>query len=73
MLPTPGDHVSLNAVRVVWDDVGYGVDRHTRGFEALLKMMRFAKEEEEARDRARRRDEEDLQRKKRAVDVSPDL
>ena len=33
----------------------------------------FAKEEEEARARARRRDEEDLQRKKRAVDVSPDL
>ncbi len=33
----------------------------------------FAKEEEEARARARRREAEDVQRKKRAVDVSPEL
>ena len=34
---------------------------------------RFAKEEEEVRAEARRREAEDLDRKKRAVDVSPDL
>jgi hypothetical protein len=34
---------------------------------------KFAKEEEESRDGARRREAEDVQRKKRAVDVSTDF
>lgn len=40
---------------------------------SLENEERFAKEEEESRDEARRREAEDVQRKKRAVDVSPDL
>ena len=37
------------------------------------RQERFANEEEEARAEARIREAEDVQRKKRAVDVSPDL
>ena len=37
------------------------------------RQERFAKEEEEAGDRARRRESEDRKRKKRAVDLAPDL
>ncbi len=37
------------------------------------RQERFARDEEDARADARRREEEDLQRKKRAVDISPDL
>ena len=40
---------------------------------SLQREERFAKEEEDARAEARRREAEDVQRKKRAVDVSPDL
>jgi len=40
---------------------------------SLKNDERFAKEEEESRDEARRREAEDVQRKKRAVDVSPGL
>ena len=40
---------------------------------SLENEERFAKEEEESRDEARRREAEDVQRKKRAVDVSPGL
>jgi membrane protein involved in colicin uptake len=40
---------------------------------SLEREEMFAKEEEESRNEARRREAEDVQRKKRAVDVSPDL
>ncbi len=41
--------------------------------ETLSRQERFAREDEEARIRARLRQEEDLQRKKRTVEVAPDL